>query len=345
MNRRGVFHSSERADTFSDEKVASPQKWRMAPAGQHIELGIAEHNLFLLLGQLGLADKFWGERLLPIGTVYDPFINRGLDALIYACYQGARFMIVATPSGITLAPEGGAHQSINTPLIGMAQDGLHYFEPAYADELAAIMAHGFAHMQAKDGGSIYLRLSTRQLEQPTREMTPELGARGGRGRLLAAAAGGEHPAGHRLLRRGRARGDGGGASPGGAPAQRRPPRRHLARPAACRLDRRAPRPSEGDRAASSHADRLLGALPAGAGLVTVIDGHPGDLSWMGAGAPRHPPAGRRAVRPVRRPARPLPPARPRRRRHHPRRPRGAGVRLGLADRARRRFAQRRRARR
>ena len=107
VNRRGVFHSSIRADTFSDEKVASPQKWRMAPAGQHIELGIAEHNLFLLLGQLGLADRFWGERLLPIGTVYDPFINRGLDALIYACYQGARFMIVATPSGITLAPEGG----------------------------------------------------------------------------------------------------------------------------------------------------------------------------------------------------------------------------------------------
>ena len=106
VNRRGIFHSAERADTFQDEKVASPQKWRMAPAGQHIELGIAEHNLFLLLGQLGLADRFWGERLLPIGTVYDPFINRGLDALIYACYQGARFMIVATPSGITLAPGG-----------------------------------------------------------------------------------------------------------------------------------------------------------------------------------------------------------------------------------------------
>ena len=159
---------------FQDEKIASPQKWRMAPEGQHIELGIAEHNLFLLLGQLGLADRFWGERLLPVGTVYDPFINRGLDALIYACYQGARFMIVATPSGITLAPEGGAHQSIGTPLIGMAQDGLSYFEPAYADELAAILRWSFAHMQADDGGSVYLRLSTRSIEQlPRRLSEPE----------------------------------------------------------------------------------------------------------------------------------------------------------------------------
>jgi hypothetical protein len=48
----------------------------------------------------------------------------------------ARFILVATPSGITLAPEGGAHQSICTPLIGMSQDGLAAFEPAFADELA-----------------------------------------------------------------------------------------------------------------------------------------------------------------------------------------------------------------
>src|SRR5262249_6974693 len=91
-----------------------------------------------------------GERLLPIGTLYDPFIARGLDALNYACYQDARFMIVATPSGITLACEGGAHQSIAHPLIGLAQDGLASFEPAYADELAAIMDWAFSYMQ-KDG--------------------------------------------------------------------------------------------------------------------------------------------------------------------------------------------------
>src|SRR6185295_13129642 len=150
------------------EKVVSAQLWAMGQHGQHIELGIAEHNLFLLLAALGLSAPVFGARLLPIGTLYDPFINRGLDALNYACYQDARFMLVATPSGLTLAPEGGAHQSIITPLIGLGQDKLTYFEPAYIDELAAILRWGFAHMQEPDGGSVYLRLSTRALAQPKR---------------------------------------------------------------------------------------------------------------------------------------------------------------------------------
>jgi len=100
-----------------------------------------------------------------VGTLYDPFIARGLDALNYGCYCDARFMLVATPAGVTLAPEGGAHQSINTPLIGMGQPGLASYEPAYADELKAIMRWGFQHMQAPagEGGSVYLRLSTRSL--------------------------------------------------------------------------------------------------------------------------------------------------------------------------------------
>src|SRR3546814_8410963 len=99
---------------------------------------------------LPISHSLFGERLLPIGTLYDPFIMRGLDALNYACYQDARFLLVATPSGITLAPEGGAHQSIATPLIGMAQDGLAAFEPAFMAELAAVMAWAFDYMQ-RDG--------------------------------------------------------------------------------------------------------------------------------------------------------------------------------------------------
>src|SRR5690606_40704109 len=131
--------------------------------------------LFIMLSALGLSHSIFGERLLPVGTLYDPFIERGLDALNYACYQDARFLLVATPSGVTLAPEGGAHQSIATPLIGMAQDGLASFEPAYVDELAVMMRWAFEYMQrsgeaAPDsltwlrdatGGSVYLRLSTR----------------------------------------------------------------------------------------------------------------------------------------------------------------------------------------
>ncbi|MGE5147965.1 MAG: transketolase, partial [Candidatus Eiseniibacteriota bacterium] len=174
VNQRGVFERNPFADVFRAEKVASPLKWEKSPEGQHIELGIAENNLFLMLAALGLSDRLFGAKLLPVGTLYDPFIARGLDALNYACYQDARFMVVATPSGITLAPEGGAHQSITTPLIGLSQPGLTTFEPAYADELAAIMAWGFEHMQAEDGGSVYLRLSTRQIAQVERAMTPDL---------------------------------------------------------------------------------------------------------------------------------------------------------------------------
>ena len=129
-----------------------------------------------------------GERLIPIGTQYDPFIGRGLDALNYACCQDARFMVVATPSGVSLAPQGGAHQSIGTPLIGLKQDGLAAFEPAFADKFAVIMRWAFIFLQrdgdgdpdetnwlrGETGGSVYPRLSTRPIGQPGRAMTPAL---------------------------------------------------------------------------------------------------------------------------------------------------------------------------
>jgi pyruvate dehydrogenase E1 component len=124
VNRRGLFSMASQEDLFRERGLLSPQRWVMSPKGQHIELGIAEMNLFLVLGALGLSHSLFGERLLPVGTLYDPFVCRGLDALNYACYQDSRFMVAGTPSGLTLAPEGGAHQSIGTPLIGMAQDGL-----------------------------------------------------------------------------------------------------------------------------------------------------------------------------------------------------------------------------
>src|SRR5438067_1876491 len=168
VNRRGIFDRTERTDTFREEKVVSAQRWGMSPQGQHIELGIAESNLFLLLAALGLAGPMFGARLLPIGTLYDPFIKRGLDALNYALYQDARFIVVATPSGITLAPEGGAHQSVLEPLIGIAQPGLVSFEPAYADELAVLLRWALEEIQREEGESVYLRLSTRPIEQPER---------------------------------------------------------------------------------------------------------------------------------------------------------------------------------
>src|SRR4029453_9222246 len=186
--RRGLYARESLVDTFKKERIPSTYNWEFSPEGQHIELGIAEMNLFILLSALGLSHSLFGERILPIGTLYDPFIYRGADALNYACYQDARFMIVATPSGVTLAPEGGAHQSIGTPLIGLAQDGLAAFEPAFVDELAAILAFAFDYIQRDDegeasernwlrdetGGSVYLPLSTRPIEQIKRAMMAEL---------------------------------------------------------------------------------------------------------------------------------------------------------------------------
>jgi len=151
-------------DTFREEKVVSAQGWAMSQ-GQHIELAIAESNLFLQLAALGLAGPLFGTRLLPIGTLYDPFIKRGQDALNYACYQDARFILVTTPSGIALAPEGSAHQSVGEPLNGPAQPGLASFEPAYADELAVLLHWAFEEIQCEEGQSVYFRLSTRPIDQ------------------------------------------------------------------------------------------------------------------------------------------------------------------------------------
>ena len=171
VNQRGLFRRSEMPDIFARAKIASAQKWSGGKQGQHIELGIAESNLFLMLAAAGLGGDLFGRRLFPIGTLYDPFIARGLDALNYACYQDARFLLVATPSGITLGAEGGAHQSINPPLIALGQPGLRHYEPAFADELAVMMEEAFRLIDDPSGESTYLRLSTRSIRQVERSGT------------------------------------------------------------------------------------------------------------------------------------------------------------------------------
>ncbi len=281
VNRRQIFDRRARPDMFREERVASAQKWTMSPRGQHIELGIAENNLFLMLAALGLSGELFGARLLPVGTLYDPFIARGLDALTYASYQDARFLLAATPSGIALAPEGGAHQSISTPAIGMAQPGLAYFEPAYADELAAILRWAFVHMQAEDGGSVYLRLSTRPVAQPEREMDAALESavlEGGYwlvepapgADLAIAAAGAAMP--EALAALGDVRED----APGAGLLAVTSPDRLRAGWAAAQAARRA------GRAARAPVERRLARLSPRAGLATVIDGHPSALSWLGS---------------------------------------------------------------
>jgi len=296
VNRRGLFAHEHLADTFREQRVPSAQKWELGPRGQHFELGIAEMNLFILLSALGLSHSLFGHRLLPVGTLYDPFIQRGLDALNYACYQDARFLLVATPSGITLAPEGGAHQSIGTPLIGMAQDGLAAFEPAFADELAVIMRWAFDYMQRggegepsernwlrdETGGSVYLRLSTRSIEQIQREISEDLardivdGAYwmrkpGPNAEVVVAYAGAVAPEAIEAV---------------GLMAE---DRRDVGLLAVTSTDRLNAGWTAASRArerglvnARSHVERLFSVLPPHCALVTVLDGHPATLGWLGA---------------------------------------------------------------
>ncbi len=162
INKMGVFAPEEQVDFLGDDRLL---RWRQGPAGQHIELGISEMNLFLLLHALGLGHDLHGHHLLPVGTVYDPFVCRGLDALIYGLYSGARFVVVGTPAGITLAPEGGAHQSTITPSIGLELPGLTYAEPCFAPALDWLLCDGLARLADPDGTSLYLRLSTRPIDQ------------------------------------------------------------------------------------------------------------------------------------------------------------------------------------
>jgi len=173
VNQKNIFSTFKKSDVFGEKKVFSAQKWKYLPNGQHIELGIAENNLFLLLASLGISDKIFGKRIIPIGTIYDTFISRGLDALNYATYIDARFILVGTPSGVTLSHEGGAHQSIITPNIGISQPNLVYYEPCYADELNFLLFWAFNFIQDKNGSSVYFRLSTKKLEQPDRQLSQE----------------------------------------------------------------------------------------------------------------------------------------------------------------------------
>ena len=199
INRTKVFSPDARR-SWSEDAVL---KWAEGPDGHHIELGISEMNLFLLLGQLGLAWDLSDQPLLPVGTVYDPFVLRGLDAFIYSVYSGARFVVAGTPSGVTLAPEGGAHQSTITPSVGLELPGVTFIEPAYATALDWLLCgalQGIATANAaalgptRDGtpvmedGSYYFRLTTRGLDQqPFQAARDRLGDAVLRRQVLAGA--------------------------------------------------------------------------------------------------------------------------------------------------------------
>lgn len=172
INKTGVWAVKDRTDWFADDKERL-LKWTEDEHGQHIELGIAEGNLVGLLGELGATWSRWGEPLIPIGTLYDPFVSRALEPWSFGIYAGGQSILVGTPSGVTLAPEGGAHQSISTPSIGLEQPGVIAWEPAFAKDFEWCLLESMRTIGKPGGMSAYFRLSTRPIEQELAELPNE----------------------------------------------------------------------------------------------------------------------------------------------------------------------------
>jgi pyruvate dehydrogenase E1 component len=290
INRVGVY-GLDLEPSYGGEQAL---RWHVGPEGQHIELGISEMNLFLLLGQLGMAADLAGEQLLPVGTVYDPFVCRGLDALIYSLYSGARFVVAGTPSGISLSREGGAHQSTVTPSLGMELPGITYAEPAFAMEVDWLLRDGLRRLSAPDGESLYLRLSTKPIDQAPFQAA--LDAAGPQRLRAGVVAGGyvlHRPAGGpdqvaiavcgALLPEALAAAEQ-LAEEDGIDAWvlnlTSPDRLYRG----WRHARLAPIADARQRPAPSHLERLLGELPAGTPIVSVIDGASHSLSFLGSAA-------------------------------------------------------------
>lgn len=185
VNKVGVWAPTERTDWFADD-AETILHWRERPTGQHLELGIAEVNLVSALGELGATWSRWGQPLLPVGVVYDPFVGRALEPWSFGMYAGGQSVLVGTPAGVTLAPEGGAHQSVTTPSIGLEQPGCVSYEPAFALEVEWCLFDALAHLGRPDGRSTYLRLSTRPVDQTLAAVPTDPAARERRRRQVLA---------------------------------------------------------------------------------------------------------------------------------------------------------------
>ncbi|HET6451827.1 MAG TPA: transketolase C-terminal domain-containing protein, partial [Spirochaetia bacterium] len=304
INLVGRFSSSP----VTDYEAGRPRvvNWNDSRKGRHIELGISEMNLFTLLGQLGLSHEMNGQILFPVGTLYDPFVCRGLDALIFGLYSGSRFIFAGTPSGVSLSPEGGAHQSSVTAALGMELPALDYFEPCFAREVEWALLEGLRQCADREHGrSCYLRLSTKPVDQAL--MAPALARLGEEALRRATLAGGYvlRDTADERARAGNTAAAGAGRGAGGTGAANGAPLVHLvtcgamvpeAVEAAEYLSREgvaarvihltSPRRAREDwmahRGDGWHV--LAGLIPAGqrhAPVITVQDGASSALAWVG----------------------------------------------------------------
>ncbi|HXC83030.1 MAG TPA: transketolase C-terminal domain-containing protein [Trebonia sp.] len=281
VNKVGVWSVADRRDWFADD-AETIVHWREKPAGQHIELGIAETNLAGLLGELGATWSRWGQPLLPIGVLYDPFVGRALEPWSFGIYAGGQSILVGTPSGVSLAPEGGAHQSIITPSIGLEQPGCVSYEPAFAQDLEWVLLACLRMLGRPDGSAAYLRLSTRPVDQTLAAVPADPAARERRRRQVVA--------GGYLLRRRAGRPDVtiaamGVMLPEALAAASRLSEAGVAADVVCvtspGLLSRALRARQGQ--GHGPAWILDQAFPAdrAAPMVTLLDGHPHTLAFLG----------------------------------------------------------------
>ncbi|MDJ0467369.1 transketolase-like TK C-terminal-containing protein [Rhodococcoides fascians] len=279
VNKVGVWSSSERHDWFGDD-AETIMHWREGPTGQHMELGIAETNLVGLMGELGATWSRWGEPLFPIGVMYDPFVERALEPWSYGIYAGGQSILVGTPSGVTLAAEGGAHQSIKTPSIGLEQPGCISYEPAFAIDVEWTLLASISKLGRPDGTSAYLRLSTRPVDQTLADVPSDPAARERRRKQVVAG-------GYPLVRR-----DGatvtiaamGALMPEALDAAARLERIGIVADVLCITSPgqlyRAVQARQGHGDAESWIlDQLLPADRA-TPMVTVLDGHPHTLAFL-----------------------------------------------------------------
>ncbi|MFD0412295.1 pyruvate dehydrogenase [Streptomyces sp. NPDC127108] len=279
VNKVGVWSPREREDWFADD-AETILHWSEKPTGQHIELGIAETNLVGLLSELGATWSRWGEPLLPIGVVYDPFVERALEPWSYGIYAGGQSILVGTPSGVSLASEGGAHQSIKTPSIGLQQPGCVTYEPAFAIDTEWTLLASLSRLGRPDGTSSYLRLSTRPVDQSLAAVPVDPAARAQRRRQAVAGA-------YALRRRSGARvtiAAMGAVIPEALAAADRLEEEDLPADVICvtspDLLYRALRARQGHEPADSWILDQVFPADRATPLVTVLDGHPHTLSFL-----------------------------------------------------------------
>ncbi|QFU88432.1 pyruvate dehydrogenase [Amycolatopsis sp. YIM 10] len=279
VNKVGVWSSRERTDWFADD-AETILHWREKPTGQHIELGIAEVNLVSMLGELGTTWSRWGEPLLPIGVLYDPFVERALEPWSYGIYAGGQSILVGTPSGVSLAPEGGAHQSIKTPSIGLEQPGCVSYEPAFAIDTEWALLACLGRLGRPDGTSAYLRLSTRPVDQSLAAVPADPAARERRRRQVVAGA-------YFLRRTARPQvtiAAMGAVVPEALAAAERLDQAGVAADVVCvtspDLLYRAVRARQGHEPADTWILDQVFPADRAAPLVTVLDGHPHTLSFL-----------------------------------------------------------------